>query len=93
VAGCESLPTPGGGSGLAATGTPIVVGLAGLLLIVLGWLVYRRSARSRSAAEEAGQPEQTTKPAVSRGPRPEHPTKPSVSRGPRPDGGHSPLRR
>jgi hypothetical protein len=50
VAGCESLLRPISGGGLASTGLSIVSGLAGLLAIVTGWLVYRRSSATAGAS-------------------------------------------
>jgi hypothetical protein len=43
IAGCQTLFNPANGTGLASTGMPILSGLAGLLLIGIGGLVYRRS--------------------------------------------------
>jgi hypothetical protein len=52
IVGCQTLFNPANGSvpGLASTGMPILSGLAGLLLIGIGSLVYRRS---RTLAEAA----------------------------------------
>jgi hypothetical protein len=50
VAGCESLLRPLNGGGLASTGLSIVFGLTGLLAIVTGWLVYRRSSATVAAS-------------------------------------------
>lgn len=45
IAGCSSLLGPITGGGLARTGTPIEAGLLGLLLVLLGAVMYRLSAR------------------------------------------------
>jgi hypothetical protein len=52
IAGCQTLFNPANGSvpGLASTGMPILSGLAGLLLIGIGSLVYRRSRPLAEAA-------------------------------------------
>jgi hypothetical protein len=55
VAGCETLfnPVTGKVPGLASTGLPILSGLAGLLLIAIGCLLYRRSRPSAEVATAA----------------------------------------
>jgi hypothetical protein len=45
IAGCSSLLGPITGGGLARTGTPVEAGLIGLLLVLLGAVMYRLSAR------------------------------------------------
>lgn len=45
IAGCSSLLGRITGGGLAQTGTPVEAGLLGLLLVLLGALMYRLSAR------------------------------------------------
>ena len=45
IAGCSSLLGPITGGGLAHTGTPVEAGLLGLLLVLLGAVMYRRSAQ------------------------------------------------
>jgi hypothetical protein len=56
IAGCQTLFNPANGSvpGLASTGMPILSGLAGLLLIGIGGLVYRRSRPLAGAAAADG---------------------------------------
>lgn len=55
VAGCEALLGPITGRGLAPTGTPLLTGLAGMLLILVGWLICARSRRrGRTASQSAG---------------------------------------
>ncbi|MDQ6789224.1 MAG: hypothetical protein M3075_00935 [Candidatus Dormibacteraeota bacterium] len=61
IAGCQTLFNPANGSvpGLASTGMPILSGLAGLLLIGIGGLVYRRS-RHLAGAAAAGEHRQAS---------------------------------
>jgi hypothetical protein len=61
IAGCQTLFNPANGSvpGLASTGMPILSGLAGLLLIGIGGLVYRRS-RPLAGAAAAGEHRQAS---------------------------------
>jgi hypothetical protein len=56
VAGCQTLfnPVTGRVPGLASTGMPILSGLAGLLLIGIGGLVFRRSRPLAEAAAAGG---------------------------------------
>ena len=55
VAGCEALLGPISGRGLAPTGTPLLTGLAGMVLILVGWLTCTRSRRrGRIASQTAG---------------------------------------
>jgi hypothetical protein len=49
VAGCQALLGPIGGRGLASTGTPLLTGLVGVLLILIGGLTSRSSRRRRAA--------------------------------------------
>jgi hypothetical protein len=51
VSGCETVLGPLNGpvgEKLAHTGTPIVLGLAGLFLVGIGTVLYRRSSRPRA---------------------------------------------
>lgn len=45
MAGCQSLLTPIKSMGLAPSGTPVLIALTGLLLIIAGWVLHRRSRR------------------------------------------------
>jgi len=53
VSGCQALLGPIGGGGLAATGTPLLTGLAGALLILVGGLMWWRSRRPGRTANGA----------------------------------------
>jgi len=53
VSGCQALLGPIGGGGLAATGTPLLTGLAGALLVLVGALIYWRSRRPSRTANGA----------------------------------------
>jgi hypothetical protein len=50
VAGCQTLLGPISGNGLAPTGTPLLTGVVGVLLILVGGLTSRRSGRRRRIA-------------------------------------------
>ncbi|HZB97044.1 MAG TPA: hypothetical protein VE219_00445, partial [Candidatus Sulfotelmatobacter sp.] len=54
VAGCQSLLGPIMRRALAPTGMPLLIGLAGLLLVALGWALHRRSRRA--GARRRGSP-------------------------------------
>jgi hypothetical protein len=53
VSGCKALLGPIGGGGLAATGTPLLTGLAGALLILVGGLILWRNRRPTRTANGA----------------------------------------
>jgi hypothetical protein len=52
LSSCQSLPAPVRAVGLAPSGTPLFVGLLGLLLIAAGVVLYRRPRRA--SPERAG---------------------------------------
>jgi hypothetical protein len=55
VAGCQALIGPITGRGLAPTGTPLLIGLVGMLLILAGWLTCRRfRPRARTVGGAGG---------------------------------------
>jgi LPXTG-motif cell wall-anchored protein len=54
VTGCQALLNQGTLGGLANTGSPILIALAGLLLIGTGSLVYRRSGAPAPLASSPG---------------------------------------
>jgi len=54
VTGCQALLNQGTLGGLANTGSPILIALAGLLLIGTGSLVYRRSGATGPPASPPG---------------------------------------
>jgi hypothetical protein len=55
VAGCESLLGPAMDRALAPTGMPILVGLLGLLVMGIGWAIYRRSHPPAAKVDAAQQ--------------------------------------
>ena len=54
VTGCQALLNQGTLGGLANTGTPVLIALAGLLLVGTGSLVYRRSGAPAPPASPPG---------------------------------------